>query len=89
MVRVNGKESAAMLTNMYPDPSIPQVLHLHMDAPQSESALWEAEDYLDIEADWRTGVEWCQVCVPGGAGRHPRMPFRAGAISREHWRPIS
>ena len=54
MVRVNGKESAALLTNMYPDASIGRdVLHLHMDAPDSESALWETDDHLDIEADWR------------------------------------
>lgn len=54
MVRVNGKESAAVLRNMYPDASIGKnVLHLHMDAPNSESALWETGDHLAIEADWR------------------------------------
>ena len=54
MVRVNGKESAAVLTNIYPDPSIGQnMLHLHMDAPESDSALWETDNHLAIEADWR------------------------------------
>ena len=54
MVRVNGKESAALLTNMYPDAVIGrEVLHLHIDAPDGESALWETGDPLDIEADWR------------------------------------
>ena len=42
MVRVNGKESAALLTNMYPDAVIGrEVLHLPIDAPDGESALWE------------------------------------------------
>jgi hypothetical protein len=54
MVRVNGKASAAVVTNMYPDAWIERnVLHLHIDVPNSESALWETGDYLAIEADWR------------------------------------
>jgi hypothetical protein len=54
MVRVNGKASAALLTNMYPDAvSRQDVLHLHINAPDSESIWWETDDLLDIEVDWR------------------------------------
>lgn len=54
MVRVNGRESAAVLTNIYPDAVTGRaVLHLHIDVPESESILWETGNPLTIEADWR------------------------------------
>ena len=54
MVRVNGVESAAVFMNMYPDPSVGKnVIHLHISAPDSETALWGTDDALTIEADWR------------------------------------
>ena len=81
MVRVNGVESAAVFMNMYPDPSVGKnVIHLHISAPNSETALWGADDALTIEADWRQEFGWCQIRGEGGIGKRSVLLFGAGQI---------
>ena len=73
MVRVNGKVSAGTFMNMYPDSSIElNMLHLHISAPESESALWELEEHLNIEADW---------CQEFGGVRYVAQPGLAHVIA--------
>ena len=52
MVRVNGMESGAVLTNMYPDAIIGRdVLHL-MDVPAHESSMWARTIVSRLKTDW-------------------------------------
>lgn len=54
MLRVNGQDSAATFMNVYPDiTDRREVLHLYIEAPEAEYAIWATEGPLNIEADWK------------------------------------